>query len=129
MSEYTNVRALAERMIRRKGAVLTLTRTAQGAYDPTTSTTAAATVTIYSGSAFRESYSSKEIDGTRILVGDVRLLISPILRDGSGDFPKPAPSTDVLTFGGQDYTVINPESWNFDGESNVGFSVQARGVQ
>ena len=126
MSEYTNARALAERMIRLKGGVLTLTRTTAGTYDPATSTTSASTVTAYSGSAFRENYSLKEVDGTRVLASDVRFLISPLLRSG-GELPTPKPSTDVLTFGSNTYTVVNCDSWNFDGTNIVGFSVQARG--
>lgn len=125
---YDNFVALADRLIRKRGGVLTLTRTTPGTYDPATSTTPSPTVVVHTGWAVRSDYKLKDIDGTRVLAGDVQLIISPKTAAG-GAFPKPAPSTDVLALGGQNYTVIDVDTWNFDGATNVGFLVQARGIQ
>lgn len=127
MSFYSQMQSLADRMLRKYGAVVTLTRTTQGAYSSATSTTGSPTTTVTLGTAVRENYSIKEVDGTRIKDGDVRLIVSPKTRGGAA-FPEPAPSTDVLSFGGRNYTVVSVDPWSYNGAENVGFAVQARGI-
>lgn len=125
---YDRSRALAVRMLAPrdkggKGADMTLQRRQQGAYDPVEG--GATTVTVsHAGSAFRDTYEQKDIDGTRIKQGDVKLLVSPDKLDGT---EMPVPTTqDQVIFDGKTYTLIAVAPWNYAGLA-VGFEVQARG--
>lgn len=116
-------RMLAPRSKGGKGLELVLRGTVEGEYDPDTSTTPDSSVVEHHGSGFRENYRQQDIDGSLIKQGDVKILISPLLLDGS-DTPEPI-SLDELVFDGDTYTVQHVDPWNFAGLS-VGFSVQAR---
>jgi hypothetical protein len=126
MTVYTRAIATAQRMIRKWGLQVTLTRTTPGAYDPATGSTGAASTATYSGFAFRENFALRDIDGTLIKHGDVRLLIAPMQADGTA-MPVPQTATDVLTFDGTSYTVVGPDPFKPANES-VFFYVHARGV-
>ena len=115
-------RMLAPRSKGGKGLELSLLRVTTGEYDPDTGTTPVTTVQ-YDGSGFRENYRQQDIDGSRIKQGDVKILISPLLLDGT-DTPKPI-SQDKILFDGDTYTVQNVDPWDYAGLA-VGFSVQAR---
>lgn len=124
---YDRGRALAVRMLAPrskggKGAEMTLQRRQQGAYDPIAGGSPTVTVS-HQGSAFRDTYEQKDVDGTRIKQGDVKLLVSPAKLDGS-DLPEPTTQDQVL-FGGKTYTLIAVKPWNYAG-MDVGFEVQAR---
>jgi hypothetical protein len=101
---------------------LTLKRTTQGEYDPGTGGSTP-TVEVFDGSGFRENYKQSDIDGTRIKQGDFKILISPVLLDGS-NMPQPK-SLDTIAFDGDTYTIQSVDPWNYAGLA-VGFSVQAR---
>ncbi|WP_236248312.1 hypothetical protein [Pseudomonas mosselii] len=124
---YDRSRALAVRMLAPrekggKGAEMTLQRRQQGAYDPVAG--GATTITVsHAGSAFRDTYGQKDIDGTRIKQGDVKLLVSPQKLDGT-DLPVPT-TQDHVIFDGKTYTLIAVSPWNYAGLA-VGFEVQAR---
>lgn len=124
---YDRSKALAARMLAPrskggKGLEMTLTKSAKGPRDPDTG--GAATVnTNHEGSAFRDTYEQKDIDGTAIKVGDVKLLVSPVKLDGV-DMPQPS-TQDKILFDGRLYTVIQVNPWNYAGLA-VGFEVQAR---
>ena len=125
---YDRSRALAVRMLAPrdrggKGAEMTLLRRQQGAYDPVAGGSQTVIVNQL-GSAFRDTYDQKDIDGTRIKQGDVKLLVSPEKLDGT---VLPAPTTqDQMIFDGKTYTLVAVEPWNYAGLA-VGFEVQARG--
>lgn len=116
-------RMLAPRSTGGKGLELTLSRIVEGEYDPETSSTPDSTTTHYDGSGLRESYRQQDIDGSLIKQGDVKILISPLLLDGS-DAPQPI-SQDLIMFDGQAYTVQHVDPMNYAGLA-VGFYVQAR---
>ncbi|WKL69423.1 hypothetical protein Q1Z72_12480 [Pseudomonas qingdaonensis] len=124
---YDRSRALAVRMLAPrekggKGAAMMLQRRQQGAYDPVAG--GATTVTVnHAGSALRDAYAQKDIDGTRIKQGDVKLLVSPQKLDGT-DLPVPT-TQDQVIFDGRTYTLITVVPWNYAG-LDVGFEVQAR---
>jgi hypothetical protein len=125
---YEEAKALAAEMLAPRsrggnGLELILTRSSDGAYDPDSSTISDPVVTTYAGSGFRDTYRQQDIDGTLIKQGDVKLLVSPVLLDGS-DMPQPL-SQDLVLFDGVRYTVQSVEPWNYAGLA-VGFSVQAR---
>lgn len=124
---YDEAKALAAEMLAPRsrggnGLELSLIRVTTGEYDPDTGTTPV-TTTQYDGSGFRENYKQSDIDGSRIKQGDVKILISPLLLDGT-DTPRPI-SQDKILFDGDTYTVQNVDPWDYAGLA-VGFSVQAR---
>jgi len=115
-------RMLAPRSKGGKGLELSLLRVENGEYDPATGT-GGETVTTFEGSGFRENYSLKDIDGSLVKQGDVKILVSPLLLDGA-DMPSPATQNKLL-FDGETYTVQAVDPWSYAGLV-VGFSVQAR---
>lgn len=121
-AKATATRLLAPRSAGGKGLALTLKRTTQGEYDPGTGGSTP-TVEVFDGSGFRENYKQSDIDGTRIKQGDFKILISPVLLDGS-NMPQPK-SLDTIAFDGDTYTIQSVDPWNYAGLA-VGFSVQAR---
>jgi hypothetical protein len=118
----TAIRMLAPRSKGGKGLEMALRKMGANNYDPS-SGSVEPVVTEYQGSAFRDTFELKSIDGTLIRRGDVKLLVSPVLL-GGGDMPEPA-ENDQVVFDGARYTVIACEPWNYAGLS-VGFEVQAR---
>lgn len=116
------VRMLAPRSRGGKGLEMTLTRSAKGPRDPDTGGSSTV-VTSFLGSGLRETYEQKDIDGSLIKIGDVKLLVSPVQLAGP-DMPQPATQDKVL-FDGKLYTVIQVNPWNYAGLA-VGFEVQAR---
>lgn len=121
-AKATAIRMLSPRGKGGRGLAMILRRTAEGEYDPSTGS-AEIIVSEYQGSAFRDVFELKSIDGTLIRRGDVRLLVSPVMVAG-GDMPEPAENDQVL-FDGATYTVIACDPWNYAGMA-VGFEVQAR---
>lgn len=121
-AKATATRLLSPRSAGGKGFELTLKRTTQGVYDPATGGSVP-TVESFEGSGFRENYKQSDIDGTRVKQGDFKILVSPVLLDGS-DMPQPK-SLDTIAFDGETYTIQSVDPWNYAGLA-VGFSVQAR---
>lgn len=116
------IRMLAPRSKGGKGLEMVLRKTVTGEYDPDSSSSPI-TVTEYNGSAFRDTYELKNIDGSLIRRGDVKLLVSPVQIDGAA-LPGPF-ENDQIDFDGVTYTVVASDPWNYAGLS-VGFEVQAR---
>ena len=121
-AKRTAARLLAPRSRGGKGLEMTLRRTTTGDYDPATGGVSVTTVD-YAGSAFRDSYSRAEIDGTLIRADDAKLLLSPIQLDGT-DLPSPE-QQDRIIFDGNVYSIVAVRPWNYAGLA-VGFEVQAR---
>lgn len=121
-SKALAVRMLAPRSKGGKGLEMTLIKSVKGPRDPDTGGATTAS-TNYAGSAFRDTYEQKDIDGTLIKIGDVKFLVSPVQFSGS-DMPQPA-TQDKILFDGKLYTVIQVNPWNYAGLA-VGFEVQAR---
>lgn len=121
---YDRARASAIRMLALrpagKGAVFTLRRMVDANPDDPDSVP---TPQDYTGSAVRVSYTHKDINGTTVMVGDVRFIVSPVLADGTS---MPAMVTgDRLLFDGTMYTVVGPDLLDFAGLT-VALKVQAR---
>lgn len=77
MSEfYDDMAATAAELIAEFGQPVTLTHSVPGAYDTETGTSAAATVTTQACLGVEEAYSARSIDGTLILAGDKKLMLS-----------------------------------------------------
>jgi len=123
---YDRAKALATRMLAPrskggKGLELVLRRETLGEYDP--DAPQAPSELVVNGSGFREEYDNKYIDGTLIVRGDVKLLVSPVQLSGA-DMPIPL-SNDRIQFDGTTYTVIAVGPWNYAGLV-VGFELQVR---
>lgn len=121
-AKATAMRMLSPRSRGGKGLETVLRKTAPGEYDPSTGV-ATPVVDEYTGSAFRDAYELRNIDGTLIRRGDVKLLMSPAQLSG-GDMPAPSENDQVI-FDGTTYTVVACEPWNYAGLT-VGFEIQAR---
>ena len=123
---YDRAKAMATRMLAPrskggKGLELVLRRETLGEYDP--DAPSAPSELVVNGSGFREEYDNKYIDGTLIVRGDVKLLVSPVQLSGA-DMPIPL-SNDRIQFDGTTYTVIAVGPWNYAGLV-VGFELQVR---
>lgn len=102
-------------------AAATLTRSTPGAYDPATSTTAAATVTTQGAKVARFDYAEKDINGTSILAGDQRALLSTV------GIVRPR-KDDTLTIGADVFMVVESKAVG-PALTAVLYKAQLRGVQ
>ncbi len=121
-------RALAIRMLaprpQGKGLGLVLRKKTVGEYNPETGGQDVAW-TDNNGSGLRTNYDQQDIDGSYILQGDTRILLSPTAADGS-DIQEPS-TNDVILFDGSEYNIIRVGPWNFAGVS-CGYELQCRGL-
>lgn len=95
---YDDMASTAAEMIGEFGQAVTLTRSVPGAYNPTTGTNGAATVTTQSCLAVEEAYKAREIDGTLIKAGDKKLILSP--QTAAGATVTAPTEGDTVTFAG-----------------------------
>lgn len=105
MDFYTRMQATANRLLKGKGQVITLTRQTSGAYDPATGA-ATVTTTTQNGYGAIFDYGNKNIDGTLIKQGDKQLLLSAVNAAGTA-LTAPA-LNDTVTIGGVVYTFVQP---------------------
>jgi len=117
--DYARPAATAKRLLTRFGQVVTIKRTTPGAYDPATGTVSGGTVG-YSCAGAVMNYASRDIDGTLVQRGDVRVLLAP---DAAFE-PKPG---DTVTLADTTVlTVINSRATKPAGLA-VLYEIQARG--
>lgn len=121
---YAKSADTAHRMLQKFGLPITIRRVTTGAYDPTIG---AAPVTSLDsdgiGALF--SFHQRDVDGSRIKVGDQQLLLSPKKVDGT---PMPRPSTDDLVVIGQDHYTIQPSKELAPAGGPVLYDLHIRGV-
>lgn len=102
MSDYTKTAARADQSLRRKGGIVVLRQVVTGEYDPDLGA-APNTATDFEGTGVKINYEAENIDGTLILAGDHKLLLSPLQRNG---LPMPQPTVaDLVLFGGASFTI------------------------
>lgn len=71
-------------------------------------------------------YTTRQVDGTRILLGDKRLLISPVSLSGRQvDLPQ-AEQDRVKTPDGKVYEIISCMETSPDGQTTLLYEIQAR---
>lgn len=81
-----------------KGQRVTLTYQPEGEYDPATGATDNPDPEIRLCSGIEESFEAYRIDGTNILTGDTRFMLSPVKTDGTPiSLPDDLPETATLT--------------------------------
>lgn len=122
MSFYGGLANTADNLIKRFGQTVTLHQSVPGAYSHGQSTN---TITDHIGVGVVSNYNQKEIDGTRIQFGDVKLLLSAFASDGSA-MPQPT-SADTLTANGVTYGVVSPIMPTNPAGTVVMYEVQLRG--
>lgn len=121
-------RALAIRMLaprpRGKGLSLVVSKKSVGEYNPETG--GQETVwSDYYGSGLRTNYKKEDIDGSYILQGDTRILLSPVALDNT-DMVEPS-TNDQVSFDGSLYNVIRVGPWDYAGVT-CGYELQCRGL-
>lgn len=95
---YAKTAAKVKAQLAKAGMSMTLSRVVPGVYDLETAT-AASTTTTFNGSGLKLNYSLHMIDGTRILAGDQRVYLDPLI----GAEPQPG---DTLTIGAEVWSVV-----------------------
>ena len=101
MTFYSGLKSVSANLLQDKGRLLTFSRETETAFDPKTGkqNISASTYTGY-GAAF--NYNTKEIDGSNIQNGDIRLLLeSPTTPPNNGD---------TATIDGNGYRIMNIKS-------------------
>lgn len=79
------------------GQAVTLTAASGGGYSPATGKRAGQSTAAQTGSGIEDSYSAREIDGSTVLAGDKRFMLSALASDGTA-LTMPAPG-DLLEYG------------------------------
>ena len=115
MSFYSDLAAVATRLLTDKGQQVTFSRETSTGFNPTTgiNTTTTSTITGY-GAAF--DYNSSEIDGTIIVKGDIRFLFE------AGSAPQ---QDDTVTIDSIGYRVMDVKK-TAPGGTDVLYEVQLR---
>jgi hypothetical protein len=85
MTFLTDMQTVANELLTEYGETVSGQRVTEGAYDPTTSTTAAGSTTNYSGVGLPTQYNEEHIDGQNILQGDVLLVMYSTTQPEVGD--------------------------------------------
>lgn len=99
--DYAKTAATALRLLGRFGTDVSITRATAGAYDPETGAVSSTTITWTAKAVRGEPYSAKEIDGSLILAGDLKMIVSA---DASHDM---APG-DTITIEAEVWRVVKP---------------------
>jgi hypothetical protein len=120
---YDRAAALVVRQLRPrpagKGAPCVLRVSVPGVRNPATGTTSPPTVTDYPTTGLRTRFAFKDVDGTRVLATDDKILMVP-----APDMPTPKPG-NVVIFDGKNHTVINADAADFAGVP-IYYTVQGR---
>jgi hypothetical protein len=98
--DYNAIAQRAAKSLAKYGAPAVLERKSTGDYDPTIGEPDDKGTKLYKTVAVRGTYAVRDIDGTRIKVGDVRLYVSGLLA------VEPQPG-DTIAFDGRSWLVVN----------------------
>lgn len=102
--------------IKQYGSSIQIVHSGKKEYNPATNSYIDNGTTI-KGVALQRNYQQKDIDGTNIKMGDIQFMAS---LNG-----KPQ-SNDVIEFEGKNYTVINVDVLNPNGQTDIFYTIQAR---
>ena len=102
--------------IKQYGSPITIKHSGKREYNPATNTYTDGGTEI-TGFAILRNYNQYNIDGTNIRIGDVQFMAS------LNGLPK---SNDSITFGNKNYTVVNVDVMNPDGNTDIFYIIQAR---
>ena len=114
----TASRLLGKLAANKKSAYLQLERETGAVQDPNSGLWTDGTKTLIPIDGALTGYDDKEIDGTRIMRGDKKLVCA---------FDVPPLPTDIVIVGGsQRFAIVNPEDVNHAGQTQV-YRIQLRG--
>lgn len=113
---YQTVAKKAYNAIKKYGSACFIVRKGEEVYNPATNSYEAVETHV-NGYALQENYKANEIDGTRIQVGDVKLMAV---------FESTPVNGDEVVFGVNRYVVVDFDKLSPDGETNIYYGVQCR---
>lgn len=116
---YARIAATALKMVNRFGAAVTITRRTQGAYNSTTSTYAV-TESTEAAMGVVENYKPREIDGTLIQAGDIKLVLA------AQGITEPSINDKVTLSNGVRYTVKGAPDIVKPGDTAIIYTLQLR---
>lgn len=99
MTFYSQLAAVASRLLTDKGQSVSFSRRTGGTFNPATGTYSGDTATTFSGYGAAFNYNKTEIDGTIVQSGDLRLILEAVAT--------PPAQGDEATVGGIDYRVMD----------------------
>lgn len=102
MPNYARLAASAKRQIAAAGVPITLTRKVTDDYDPTIGTADTFGASTFTGSGVRDQYALRDIDGTLIRAGDVRIYM---VWDDQDPIPQVG---EKLIMDGQTWMIVKP---------------------
>ena len=117
MSFYTNLAATALRLLTKRGQTTVFTRTTGATFDPVASSYSGGSTTTITGKGVTFPYESREINGTQIKQGDVRVFFEASTTAPAID--------DKCTVGGVEYRVMSADPLS-PGGTVVMYTVQLR---
>jgi len=97
-SFYTGLAAVASRLLKDKGQLVTLSRETGGTFDGATGEESGASTTTWTGYGAAFNYNKSEIDGVQVLATDLRLMLEAV-----STVPL---VSDQITVGGVNYHAI-----------------------
>ncbi len=106
MSLLTGLQLTGRSLLIKYGESVSFSRKVEGTYSTTTLTTATSTDTSYTAYGLSDPFDVREVDGTTVLDGDIRLFIH------SGTLPLVG---DVATFNSKAYRVMSVISYRCQG--------------
>ena len=117
MADYTKKAASAKKLIEKSGGAVVLVRESGGSYNPITGATIAGSDASVTTEGVLTKYPNSMIDGTRILQGDRKLILS--------NSHEPLP-TDRVTIKGEDWSIVGIEGLTPDLSTDIIYFVQVR---
>ena len=102
--------------IKQYGSPITVRKSGKKEYNPQTNTYTDKGTEL-NGVAICRNFNLRNIDGTNVKFGDVMFMA---VLNGQ---PK---SNDSISFGSKTYTIINVDVLNFDGNTDIFYTIQAR---
>lgn len=112
---YAGLKRKVNPLIKKFGMMATVTR--PGSVDRVDGDEVIIPPTSFDVIGLREEYKPREIDGTRIVAGDVKFLCQAV---------KPVQVGDLISLNGTDYRVVNPNPLQPAGTTML-FQLQLRG--
>lgn len=100
-------RPLTASLLTQLGTPVTLTARADAGYIPGTGAPVTAPPTIQTGHGVVDAYATREIDGTRVRAGDVRLILGPL--DGAGEALTAPEPGGKATIAGTSWSIVAVE--------------------
>lgn len=122
MTFYSEMAAVADELLAEFGVACTVSYVTVGAYNPATGSASTSTST-KTAQGYVDDYADKDIDGTKIKVGDRRVYLS-VLDTAGVAIAKPG-TTDKLTISQIDYSVVNAKAIPGAGTASL-YDVQVR---